>query len=63
MAHVMQAALALGRFEGAVKDRKMLVFESARNDLAILTEHAPDVDAPQKAVAKASRAVYEFITA
>jgi beta-lactamase class A len=31
--------------------------------VAILTEHAPDAEAPQKAVAKVSRAVYEFITA
>ncbi len=31
--------------------------------VAILTEHAPDTEAPQKAVAKVSRAIYEFITA
>jgi beta-lactamase class A len=30
---------------------------------AILTEHQPDVDASQKAVAKVSRAIYEFVTA
>jgi beta-lactamase class A len=31
--------------------------------VAILTEHPPDVDAPQKVVAKVSHAIYEFITA
>jgi beta-lactamase class A len=31
--------------------------------VAILTEHTPDAEAPQKAVARVSRAVYEFITA
>jgi beta-lactamase class A len=31
--------------------------------VAILSEHAPDAEAPQKAVAKVSRAIYEFITA
>ncbi len=31
--------------------------------VAILTEHPPDADAPQKAVARVSRAIYEFITA
>jgi len=31
--------------------------------VAILTEHLPEADAPQKAVAKVSRAIYEFITA
>ena len=31
--------------------------------VAILTEHAPDAPAPQKTVARVSRAIYEFITA
>jgi beta-lactamase class A len=31
--------------------------------VAILTEHPPGIDEPQKTVAKASRLVYEFITA
>jgi beta-lactamase class A len=31
--------------------------------VAILTEHTPDSDSPQKAVARVSRAIYEFITA
>jgi len=31
--------------------------------VAILTEHPPDADSPQKAVARVSRAIYEFLTA
>jgi beta-lactamase class A len=31
--------------------------------VAILTEHPPDANAPQKAVAKVSRAIYEFVSA
>ena len=31
--------------------------------VAILTEHPPTTDAPEKAVAKVSRAIYEFVTA
>jgi beta-lactamase class A len=31
--------------------------------VAILTEHPADTEAPQKAVAKVSRAIYEFVTA
>lgn len=31
--------------------------------VAILTEHPPEVEAPQKVVARVSRAIYEFITA
>jgi beta-lactamase class A len=31
--------------------------------VAILTEHSPETEAPQKAVAKVSRAIYEFIIA
>jgi beta-lactamase class A len=42
-----------------------LVLLPGRHPFAVasLTEHAPDADAPQKAVAKVSRAIYEFITA
>ncbi len=31
--------------------------------VAILTQHSPEAEAPQKAVAKVSRAIYEFVTA
>lgn len=58
-----QVAHKTGEISTCTHDAGLVLLPGRRPyAVAILTEHPPETDAPQKAVAKVSRAIYEFIT-
>jgi beta-lactamase class A len=59
-----QVAHKTGEISTVTHDAGLVLLPGRRPyAVAILTEHATDAESPQKAVAKVSRAIYEFVTA